>query len=208
MRGITYNEGRSQIIVLQWSSLHVKHPESPKVGCSWLFVPGADTSSPIKEPSRCVPRPHLTMLDVRDGAILVDMNVEAVGLVILRDHHAGLNDPVLLGEILLAETLSQVLADHRLVCQREGQTHRLIALLIMQRLSDKLVGPLIRLLVSRLGLNSWNDERHLELWLEENVVGLWCVVCGRASGSLRFWEFEKEEQEICQNMYSPIGLQV
>jgi hypothetical protein len=124
------------------------------------------------EPSQYVPRPHLTMLDVRDGAILVDMNVEAVGPVILGDHHAGLDDPVLLGEVLLAETLSQVLADHRLKCNREGQIHRLIALLIMKRLSDKLVGPFVCLLVSRLGLNSWNDERHVELWLEENVIGV------------------------------------
>lgn len=60
-----------------------------------------------------VPRQHhdLTMLDVRDGAVFVDMDIEAVGLVILGDHHARLDDPVLLREVLLAETLPAVSVD-------------------------------------------------------------------------------------------------
>lgn len=48
---------------------------------------------------------QLTVLHVRDGAVLVDVDVEAIGLKVLGHHHAGLDDAVLLGQVFLAEAL-------------------------------------------------------------------------------------------------------
>lgn len=57
------------------------------------------------------------MLDVRDSAVFLDVDVEPVGLKVLRDHHAGLNYATFLWQISLAEILQgaemHVLADLR-----------------------------------------------------------------------------------------------
>lgn len=49
----------------------------------------------------------LTVLDVRNGAILLDVNIQSVGLKVLGDHHARLNDAGFLGEVPLAKCLSR-----------------------------------------------------------------------------------------------------
>lgn len=45
------------------------------------------------------------MYNVRDGTILLQVDVESLGLEILGDHAAGLNDASLLGEVTLGEGL-------------------------------------------------------------------------------------------------------
>jgi hypothetical protein len=48
---------------------------------------------------------RLAVHDVTDGAIVLEVNVETLGLEVLSDHHSRLDDTALLREILLAETL-------------------------------------------------------------------------------------------------------
>lgn len=50
------------------------------------------------------------MLHVGNVAVLVDVNVESVRLIILGDHHSGLDDPVFLRKVPLAEALRSVSA--------------------------------------------------------------------------------------------------
>lgn len=47
----------------------------------------------------------LTMNDVRDCAVLLQVNVEPVRLEVLGDHHAGLNDSSFLREVPLCKAL-------------------------------------------------------------------------------------------------------
>jgi hypothetical protein len=47
----------------------------------------------------------LTVLDVADGTILLDVHVQSVGHVVLGDHHARLDDSVLLRKVSLAKVL-------------------------------------------------------------------------------------------------------
>lgn len=49
----------------------------------------------------------LAVDDVRDGAVLFKVNVESVGLEVSRDHHAGLDDAGLFGELALAKGLTE-----------------------------------------------------------------------------------------------------
>lgn len=46
-----------------------------------------------------------TVRHVRDGAVLLEVDIQTVGLVVFCYHHAGLNDARLLGEVSLAEGL-------------------------------------------------------------------------------------------------------
>lgn len=48
---------------------------------------------------------RLTVADVLDGALLIDVDVEAVGPVVHGAHRVGLDDAVLLREVLLGEGL-------------------------------------------------------------------------------------------------------
>ena len=45
------------------------------------------------------------MVDVRDGAVLPQHHVQAVGLVVFGDHLTGLDDAALLRKVLFAEDL-------------------------------------------------------------------------------------------------------
>lgn len=45
------------------------------------------------------------MLDVANGAVLLDVHVQPVGQEVLGDHHARLDDPTLLRQIFLAKVL-------------------------------------------------------------------------------------------------------
>lgn len=47
----------------------------------------------------------LTVLNVADGTILLEVDVEPVGLEVLGDHGARLNNAAFLWEVLLAEAL-------------------------------------------------------------------------------------------------------
>lgn len=47
------------------------------------------------------------MVDVRNGSVLLDVDVESVGSEVLGDHHARLDNTGLLGEIPLAEGLGK-----------------------------------------------------------------------------------------------------
>jgi hypothetical protein len=44
--------------------------------------------------------------DVRDGAVVLEVDVETVRPEVLGDHHAGLDDARLLGQLALAEALA------------------------------------------------------------------------------------------------------
>lgn len=45
---------------------------------------------------------------MRNGAVLLEVDVEALGLEVLRHHHAGLDNTRLLREVALAEGLEVV----------------------------------------------------------------------------------------------------
>lgn len=49
---------------------------------------------------------HLTVLDMGHGAVILDVDIQSVGVEVFGYHHARLNDTALLGEILLAKVLS------------------------------------------------------------------------------------------------------
>jgi hypothetical protein len=48
---------------------------------------------------------RLTLANLLDRTLLIDMNVEALGLVVHRAHTVGLEDTVFLGEVGLCERL-------------------------------------------------------------------------------------------------------
>jgi len=81
------------------------------------------------------------MVNMRNGAILFEVNIQPVGLEVLGYHGAWLNYASLLGEI----------------CFRKGSSIRALSDL----LSNQLVGPFFRL-GSIIGGDSWDDERHVE----------------------------------------------
>ena len=58
--------------------------------------------------------PALTVLDVRDGAILLQVDIETVWLEVLGHHHARFDDAGFLGEVTLGKALETAL----LVCIR------------------------------------------------------------------------------------------
>lgn len=84
----------------------------------------------------------LTMRDLLDSAILINMNVQAVRLVIHGAHAVGLEDAVLLGQILLCES------------------H--LIMLFPQLLPHKLTHPIL-LLTPILTLQSRNHKRHIDI---------------------------------------------
>lgn len=49
--------------------------------------------------------PPLTVHDMRNGAVLIEVDVESLGLEVLCDHHARLDDTGFLGEVPLREGL-------------------------------------------------------------------------------------------------------
>lgn len=53
-------------------------------------------------------RERLTVSNVLDGALLVNVDVEAIGLVVHGAHRVGLENAVLRGEVLLSERLLEV----------------------------------------------------------------------------------------------------
>ena len=46
-----------------------------------------------------------TVVDVRDSSVLLDVHIQSVGLEVLGDHHARLDDARRLGQLGLAEGL-------------------------------------------------------------------------------------------------------
>ena len=124
------------------------------------------------------------MRHVRDSTVLLDVDVEPVGVEVLCHHRARLDDTRLLWEIALAECLVQEDASARcLMATRWHSTHRFRGL-IAKRLAGQLVHPLLRLVIAHVvGGHSWNDERHVACWslLDSSMC---CVVdvmpCARA----------------------------
>jgi hypothetical protein len=108
------------------------------------------------------------MGDMGNGPIVVDMDIEPVGLEVLGDHHPRLDNTRLLGEVRLAEGLHarKSSAPHRSLQMMKGNnspaSYRLRRRLVRQSLSDELVHPLLRLVVAHVvGCHSGNNERHL-----------------------------------------------
>jgi hypothetical protein len=100
---------------------------------------------------------------VRNGAVLVEVDVEPVLLKVLGHHHAGLDDARLFWQVSLAEGLvSPKSASIFSVGGIAVSTHRLVAVLLRQLLADELVGPLVRLVVARVAHESRYDERHFD----------------------------------------------
>lgn len=54
-----------------------------------------------------------TVLNMRHRPILFDMDIETVGFKVLGNHHARLDDAVLLGEVSLAEALRELCVSQR-----------------------------------------------------------------------------------------------
>jgi len=63
------------------------------------------------------------VVDALHGPVLLQMDIEALGMVVLSDHHAGLDYTSLLREFGLAEGLAK--ASGRLACDREGARARM-----------------------------------------------------------------------------------
>lgn len=89
-------------------------------------------------PFSCV---GLTVLNVGNSALLIEVDVEAVRPEVPGDHRVGVDDPMLFRKIPLAEV-------------------RFVALFVMELLADKLVVPLCGLVIG-VG-HVWDDERHCE----------------------------------------------
>lgn len=108
------------------------------------------------------------MLDVADGAVLFDVDVEPVGVVVPGDHHARLDDTAGLREVFLAEVLGRSMSasiapgDKRRARARCGAaTYRLAVIAIRYLLADQLVGPLLGLVARGAG-DSGDYERHVD----------------------------------------------
>lgn len=99
------------------------------------------------------------MLDMVDGAVVLDVNVQPVRDEITSYHHSRLDDTVLLREILLAEVLDiHVSHTYRMVPEKD-YTNRLAVSVIRDSLAHKLGSPL-RSLVLRIIGDTRYDERH------------------------------------------------
>lgn len=67
-------------------------------------------------------RDRLSVEDVRDGAVLVEVDVQPLLVVVLGYHHARRDDAVLLGQVLLAERLQGTASQRRApLPRRPGQ---------------------------------------------------------------------------------------
>lgn len=99
------------------------------------------------------------MLDMVDGAVVLDVNVQPVRDEITSYHHSRLDDTVLLREILLAEVLgNRVSRTYRIIPERD-YTNRLAVSVVRDGLPHQLGSPL-RSLVLRVIGDTWYDERH------------------------------------------------
>lgn len=99
---------------------------------------------------------------MRDGAVLLEVDVEAVGVEVLGDHLARLDDAGLLGQVSLGEVLRRILHQQLFKGCKWGRiAYDLIRRPVGQLLSDQLVGPLLGL-VTGFGGHTWDDERHGE----------------------------------------------
>lgn len=95
------------------------------------------------------------MHNVGHIAIVVDVDVEAVLPEVLGDHHAGLDDARLLGQVLFAEELRwSAIALH---LETWGSSYRLAGFGVVQLLPHELVLPLLVLVLRQHGAV---DERH------------------------------------------------
>lgn len=76
----------------------------PRRSCVYSFplVPSRSTAAHTRS---------LAVADVRDDTFIVEVDVEAVLVVVLGHHGAGLDDAVLGGEVFLAEALRQGVSD-------------------------------------------------------------------------------------------------
>lgn len=72
---------------------------------SAIYYPRRPSAWPLSQPLSCRSPPPLAVRDVRDGAALIKVHVEAVLVKVLGDHLARLDDAVLLGEVLFAKHL-------------------------------------------------------------------------------------------------------
>lgn len=67
-------------------------------------------SNPFPRYQSSISQVCLTVLDVTDSAIFLEVDVESLGLEVLGDHHSRLDDTALLRQILLAEALYYVVS--------------------------------------------------------------------------------------------------
>ena len=116
----------------------------------------------------------LTITHILDSTLLIDVDVEAVGLVVHGAHGVGLEDAVFLGEILFSEGLSFPTVSMQDLCRsfyvsrygwcccrgRESKGTYDFIMALANLLPHQLVRPLIDLL-STLALDSGNYERHV-----------------------------------------------
>lgn len=105
------------------------------------------------------------MRHVRDSTILLDVDVESVGVEVLGHHHTRLDDTRLLWKLPLAEGLGKGESSASLPDEHTRDvlsTYCFRGRLIAKRLAGQLVHPLLGLVVAHVvGGHSWNDERHV-----------------------------------------------
>lgn len=101
------------------------------------------------------------MRNVRDSPVILDMDIESVGVEIPSHYRAWRDDACLLWQLPLAEGLWKPNGqqEQERKCSTSW-TYSLGRRPIAQRLADQLVGPLLVLVVRVVGSNSWDYERH------------------------------------------------
>jgi len=107
---------------------------------------------------------YLTVGDVLDSTILVDMNVDTVGLKVHRLHAIRLENAVLLGKIALRESLQSHALATIFTSRYRRRTYDFIVL-VAELLAHELAHPVV-LRVAVLGLQTGDYERHVVcVWL-------------------------------------------
>jgi len=128
------------------------------------------------------------MINMRDSSIFLKMNVQPcikvsfsvsvfmkiytpIWLEVLGNHGSRLNDSGLFGELCSCESLSRSV--FRSTSSYMRRTYSSIRGL-SNGLTNQLVGPFLSLGVVATGVDTWNNERHIESWVcEICIVKFW-----------------------------------